>query len=203
MKNINHKNTVIFWLLLLPAFVKADSPLTSTPFHDAYIDEDIVLKAEQTNVMTKDFAEFLHSKIYATDLKAALINAIGWNLNGMNNSEEYCRIIFNKKTDELKLEDLSSEDLFVIGYLKAMENYFEPEKAEKYLREARKRMKKSFTVAVIYALFKSQIAMENDFCRVWKIVDKVFRNKNLKQDMRESAKKIIYDYIVVYKEYCN
>ena len=50
----------------------SDSPLTSTEFHEAYIDIDEILKAEQTKVMTKELADFLHSKMNTIDLKAAL-----------------------------------------------------------------------------------------------------------------------------------
>lgn len=181
----------------------SDSPLTSTVFHDAYIDVDEVLIAEQTNVMTPEFADFLHSKIYTIDLKAALINALGWDFKTHGNTEKYCRYIFNKSPDSLDFDELGSEDLFVVGYLNAMENYHHPSGSLKYLKKARKELKKSFTVNVIYSLVQAQTAMEKDFCKVWKIYDKVYKNKNLNQDMRLSASKIIYDYMYLYKNYCN
>ncbi len=44
--------------------------------------------------------------------------------------------------------------------------------------------------------------MKTDFCKAWKYTNKVFNNKNLKQDMRENGVKIIYDYMILYKNYC-
>jgi hypothetical protein len=44
--------------------------------------------------------------------------------------------------------------------------------------------------------------MEKDFCKVWKYANKVFSNNDLEMDMREDAGKIIYDYMILYKEYC-
>lgn len=180
----------------------SDSPLTSTVFHEAYIDIDEILTAEQTNEMTKELAEYLHSKMNTIDLKAALINALGWENVTAGNAEKYCRFIFNKTPDKLDLQDLGSEDLFVMGYLTAMENYHHPSVSLKYLKKARKDLKMSFTVNVIYSLVQAQIAMEKDFCKAWKYYVKVYNNKNLNQDMRQSALKIIYDYMYLYKSYC-
>lgn len=190
-------------VLISPVRVSyADSPLTSTPFHDAYLDIDEVLKAEQTGEITVELSEFLHSRLHSIDKKAALINALGWDLNAKGNTEKYCRQIFGKSPSEIDISDTAAEDLFVIGYLYAMENYHNPEKSLVYLKESSKQLKSSFTAGMIYALVRSQIAMSRDFCKVWKYSDKIFNNKKLNKDMRQSGVKIIYDYMVLYKDYC-
>jgi len=180
----------------------ADSPLTSTPFHEAYLNIDEVLKAEQTGELSGELAEFLHSRLNSIDKKAAVINAFGWDINVKGNAEKYCIKIFGKSLTEIDINDTAAEDLFVIGYLNAMENYHNPEKSFVFLKESLKQLKSSFTARMIYALVRSQIAMNTDFCKVWKYSDKIFSNKELNSDMTQSGVKIIYDYMVLYKDYC-
>ncbi|MBV6479364.1 MAG: hypothetical protein HGGPFJEG_02135 [Ignavibacteria bacterium] len=151
--------------------------------------------------MSPEFADFLHSRINAIDLKAALINALGWE-KVSGNTEKYCMYIFNKTPDELDIDELGAEDLFVIGYLSAMENYHNPNESLEFLKKAKKKLSKSYTVNIIYSLVKSQIAMEKDFCSVWKIYNKVDNNKKLNHDMRLYAEKIILDYMYLYKDFC-
>ncbi|MCF6157509.1 MAG: hypothetical protein E3K32_02820 [wastewater metagenome] len=70
------------------------------------------------------------------------------------------------------------------------------------LEESHKMMKDSLTVSVILALTKAQMFIETDWCEVWKLVEGVFENKELKQDLRPEAKKIILNYMILYREYC-
>ncbi|MEO6695394.1 MAG: hypothetical protein ABIY50_11040 [Ignavibacteria bacterium] len=191
---------VILLFIISPRFILADSPLTSTPFHDDYTDVDIVLKAEQLNIMDKEIADYLNNESNPIDVKAAVINALGWEAGG--NFERYCQFAFDRLITEADLSDLNKSDAFTIGYLLAMENYLDPDKAVVFLKKARELDKKSFTVNIIYNLVRAQIAMEKDFCKVWKYSNKVFENKSLKDDMRSGAKKIIYDYVFLYKNYC-
>jgi len=67
---------------------------------------------------------------------------------------------------------------------------------------ARNKNPESFTVAVVLMLAKAQKGMDSGFCGVWKLASEVFSDRNLKQDMRPDAKKIIYDYMVLYKSDC-
>ncbi|MDZ4713809.1 MAG: hypothetical protein SGI89_15990 [bacterium] len=193
---------LLIFLCFPPFTIKADSPLTSTPFHDAYTDVDIVLKAEQLGVMNSEFAEYLHNESNPVEVKAALINALGWDFNGKLNSEIYCNEIHKRAIDRSDISGLNTNELFVIGYLKAMDNYLDPKTSLSFLKQARKKNDESYTVAIIEALVKAQIAMEKDFCKVWKYGNKVFSNKDLDKDMRSAGIKIIYDYIAIYKNDC-
>lgn len=194
-------------LLILLFFIspdpgKADSPLTSTPFHEKYNDIDIVLTAEQTGIMNQEFADYLHDGSNPADIKAALINALGWSTDGKSNAEIYNTLIHKRQINGDDISDLNSNELFVIGYLTAMDDYFNAAKSLPFLKQARRMKPDSYTYCIIEALAKAQAAMEKDFCKAWKYTSKVFSNKNLKQDMREDAGKIIYDYMIIYKEYC-
>lgn len=147
--------------------------------------------------MNSEFAIFLHNESVPIDQKAALINALGWDLNGKKNAGLYCSIIFGKQINEEDISSVSAQDNFVIGYLKALDDYFYPYKAIPYLKESQKEMDDSYTVFIILALVRAQNA---DFCSSWKYVNKVFRNKDLEKDLRKDAVKIIYDYMALYKK---
>jgi hypothetical protein len=200
------KRLILLFLLLIiisPLTSRADSPLTSTPFHEKYTDIDIVLKAEQLGIMNQEFADYLHDRSNPDDVKAALINALGWSTDGKSNAEIYNTLIHKKQITEADISALNANELFVIGYLKALDNYFDVSNAILFLRQARIKNSNSFTYSIIEALAKSQKAMEKDFCKVWKYASKVFSNKDLEIEMREDARKMIYDYMVIYKKDCD
>ena len=195
---------LIFKFVIISSLtVRADSPLTSTPFHDKYTDIDIVLKAEQTGVMNQEFADYLHDRSNPIDVKAALINALGWSLEGKSNAEIYNTLIHKRQMTEEDIFKINANELFVIGYLMALDNYFDVSKAILFLKQARIKNSGSYTYSIIEALAKAQKAMEKDFCKVWKYANKVFSNEDLEMDMREDAGKMMYDYMIVYKEYCD
>lgn len=192
----------LFHFIIAAGTVIADSPLTSTPFYKAYMDKEIVLKAEATKIMNKEIAEYLHSGSNPIDVKAAVINAMGWDADGKMNAMIYNTEIYNKQLTEGDIPGMSADELFVIGYLKALDDYNAPEDALPFLNAAQDKMNDSYTVSVIEALIKAQLAMVKDFCKAWKSTNKVFTNKNLNDDMREEAVKIIYDYMILYKKDC-
>lgn len=198
------KHIKIFYLLVtffITAYSsKADSPLTSTNFHTGYLDVDIVVKAKNKGSINQKLAEFLSSNENTIDVKAAVINAIGWDINGTDNAEQYCKIIHKKSMKELDIDKLSADDLFCIGYLQALDDYFRPEKSIPYLEAAQKKNSTSFTINIIYTLAKAQELMDKgDWCKVWEITDKALKDRSLEMDMRESAKKVIVDYMKLYK----
>lgn len=203
-KKLKKKLLILVALLFLTVTsnARADSPLTSTPFYKEYLDNEIVVKAENTKMIDQEIADYLHDTSNPMDIKAAVINALGWDVTGRLNYNIYCGMIHGKLLDESDLNILNPNELFVLGYLKAMDNYFEPKPAVPFLNKAKDDMSNSFTVAMIDALVKGQETMSTDFCNVWKLSEGVFDNASLEKDMRESAKKIIYDYVVIYKNDC-
>lgn len=103
---------------------------------------------------------------------------------------------------QLDTDFLNADEIFCLGYLMAMDNFSHPEDALPILEEAYKTLNNSFTVSMIFALVKSQLFLSMDLCEVWKSVEKVLMNKDLKQDLRTEAKKKVIDYMAGYKEYC-
>lgn len=178
----------------------ADSPLTSTPISDAYKDLDVVVRAQKKGKMTMEFAKFLHDGDNSIDEKAALINAIGWSVDGKNNAELYAKYIFDKKLTELDLPDMNGDDLFCLGYLQALDDYFNPGKSLPYFEESEKKINTSLTVSLIHTLAKAQDIMDGgDWCKIWNMTYQTLNDKSLYRDLREAAIKIIRDYMILYK----
>lgn len=183
----------------------ADSPITATDFYEAYQDVKMVQRAHLEGVMGVEIAEFLSSQENPVDVKAAVINALSWRFEGKNNAElytYYLGLLYHMSVPELDTDFLSADEIFCLGYLIAMDNYFHPENAISLLEEADKLTKDSFAVSIVLALAKAQIAFEKDWCEAWKITERVLKNTDLKQDLRPEAKKIIVDYMILYREYC-
>lgn len=196
---------LLILLFVFPGISRADSPITATDFYEAYKDVKMVQRAHLEGVMGVEIAEYLSSPENPIDHKAAVINALSWRFEGKNNAElytYYLGLLYHMSITELDTDFLSADEIFCLGYLIAMDDYFHPENAIVLLEEAQKMMKDSFTVSMVLALVKAQIAFEQDWCEAWKIIEQVLQNADLKQDLRPEAKKIIVNYMILYREYC-
>jgi hypothetical protein len=159
-----------------------------------------VVKAADRGKVTGEIARFLTSKDNSINEKAAVINAIGWKFEGTKHAEEFCKKVYKKSLKNINIDELDGDALFCIGYLQALDDYFNPDKALPYLEAAQKKNDQSLTVALILALAKAQNIMDKgDWCKMWEITRRVLDDKSLYQDMREGAKKIIRDYMILYK----
>ncbi len=205
------KKTVITTLIVPLLFIvlmssgRADSPITATGFYETYLDVPIVKRAHVEGVMGLEIAEFLSSPENPIDIKAAVINGLSWRIDGKSNAElytYYLALLYHLPLKELDIDVLSADEVFCIGYLSIMDDYFYPEKALPFLEKAQEMAKDSFTVSIVLALAKAQMAFNSDWCEAWKLVENVLKNKDLKQDLRPEAAKMIVDYMMLYKEYC-
>ena len=192
-------------LFLFPTTSYADSPITATDFYEAYMDVKMVKRAHLEGVMGLEIAEFLTSPENPIDVKASVINALSWRFEGKNNAELYAyylALLYHVSITELDTAFLSADEIFCLGYLTVMDDYFHPEYAIQLLEEAHEKNKESFTVSIILALAKAQRAFDSDWCEIWKLTEVVLQNRELKQDLRPEATKRIIDYMILYKEYC-
>ncbi len=194
----------LFHILFGAAELFADSPITSTDFYSAYAEYAIVNKAHESGVMDESIANYLLSDTVAIDVKAAIINALSWSIDGKQNALLFMPYIQKKykTTGDPDMKKLSADDLFCLGYLTIMDNYFKTDKALELLALARKKKPKSYTINIMLALVEGQEAMTTDFCRVFKICEEVRKNYSLTQDMKMDALNIIFGYIADYKAYC-
>ena len=204
------KKTLVLFLLPVLVFVfsrksYADSPITSTDFYEAYMDVKMVERAHLEGVIGLAIAEFLTSPENPIDVKASVINALSWRFEGKNNAELYAyylALLYHVSITELDTAFLSADEIFCLGYLTVMDDYFHPEYAIQLLEEAHEKNKDSFTVSIILAIAKAQKAFDSDWCKIWKLTEEVLQDKELEQDLRPEAMKMIIDYMILYKEYC-
>lgn len=190
----------------------ADSPLTSTPFHEAYMDVPVINR-NVGSVMNRDIYDILRSEEYPIDVKAALVNAMGWNFGGQSNAAVYM-FYFMEDTglDAVMPEDMTGEELLLLAYMVSMDDYFTMSPMDTYGEGvlgmsgvelailAAERLPEDFTVRMISALVLAQEAMGHDWGQVFELCDSVLR-EDLDRNMRREAINIIMDYIGLYYEY--
>ena len=184
----------------------ADSPLTSTDFSKAYNSENIIAVAAAANgELTDELMEFLANKKNKIDLKMAVINKLGWKITGKDNSQKFLEFILKKRkyaNQEVFFKKGKAEDLLSMAYLKALDNYFEVKEASEIAETALRKKSKSRTFNLIAGLIKAQQVMDNDWCEVFQITDRIRQNSKLKTDLKPDAITIIYDYMDIYKDNC-
>jgi uncharacterized protein YdbL (DUF1318 family) len=191
MKKILLIVSILAGLFLFTVPALADSPITSTGFSDAYKDIAIVKEASEQGVVNAEIAAYLSNTKNPIDVKAAVINALTWSIDGKSNAEKYSELIYKKSVSKLKVESLSGDQLFCIGYLKAMDNYMDVATSLKYLKLAEKKISNSLTVSIIRAIVEAQSQLDD----TWKYIKPVVQNSNLKKDMRQDGINIILNYM--------
>lgn len=191
--------TIFFFSL--PSY--ADSPLTSTDFYQSYEEYPIVRKAKKEEKMTLEFAEFLSSKDNPIDVKVALINALGWKFEGKYNTTLYSyhlSLIHGMRASEFELDKLTPDELLTLGYIKALDNYFETQDAERILLKAVSKNPESLTYNLILAITKAQNVNVEAWGLRWKLFENVINNPNFKKDIRQMAIQQMKDYMILYKD---
>lgn len=198
MKKFSVASIIFVMVMLFSLNVYADSPITSTQFYSAYADKDIVMNAHKSGVLDLETAQFLASPDNPIDVKAAVINALGWDIKGKSNADKYANFILKTSVAELTPEQLSGNDSFCIGYLLALDNYFKSEKAEPFLERAKNQIPDSFSVAMVTAVVKAQ-GRTGAIQYFWEEMNRIETDEHVIKDMRPEAVKIIYDYMTLYK----
>lgn len=183
----------------------ADSPLTSTDFAVAYKTESIVKKAQTADgVLNSKLMKYLASN-GPIDMKMAVINTIGWDSNGKNNAELFLAYLKKTKkyTDDADvLAKASGDDLLCLGYLSALDNYFDVTKALEWSTAAVKKNPSSYTFNIINGLIAAQLAFDTSWCALFMAVDNVRQNTGLTMDMKAEAVTIIFEYMDLYATEC-
>lgn len=199
------RQLAILLCLLLPFSAAADSPLTSTPFHQAYMDVKIVTYAKETGKIDKKIAKYLMKKKKPLDVKLAAINAIGWKLAGQQNAQVFADYLGAKRGSLTTLagrENLTPDEAICMAYLIAMDDYFNPGNAMTYVELALSKGGQRYSLNMIAALVQAQIAFDYDWCEVFQIANRVDTNPQIERDMREPACAIIMEYMSLYQGDC-
>ncbi len=197
------KKIFLVVFLLFNVFLFADSPLTSTPFYKAYSEISIIKEARVKGLLNRNMAEYLSSGSVSLDLKAALINALSWDIDGKSNSVFYKYSLclkYGVTLDKFDTSGFNSDEVFCLAYLEAMDNYFHVGRSLILMESAMGSLNKSFTANLIYSLVKAQNMMEDqDWNSLWIMFDNLQSNGSLKRDIRPGAVKIVLEYMVLYK----
>lgn len=207
---------IVIALLLLAETrpVKADSPLTSTGFYKAYTDIPMVRKAEKSDLNDEIF-RFLIDSGNAIDQRAAVVNAMGWNIDGKRDGSRFIAALadrLGKSSRDLKISDLSADQRLLLGYMLAMDDYFtmgpssrtggelETSDALKLVSSAAAEKPSDFTVQIITALVRTQKYLKSQWELIYPEVGRVV-DSNMDRNMRDSAVSIIMEYIGEYRKY--
>ncbi len=198
--------------------LSADSPLTSTDFYTLYREIPEVREARKSRKAAGKVLGYLLGTAPA-DRKAAVINALGWNIRGQKNAVLYITALANRKRvspNDMSYTLMKPAELFVLGYLLAMDDYFtlKPlrsggfgiwrEGAAEILRHAAEREPDNFTFQFILSLVEAQGLMKSSFCSVYGRVDSVIKSfPPSKRNMKPDAVAKVMKYINLYGEDCS
>ena len=204
--------------LSMAAPVIADSPLTSTDIASAYTDISAVVAAQGSATASDEVLAFLLAD-NPLDQKAAAINALGWDVEGQDNGRHFLSGLAATRgvpIDELALKQLSPDNKFVLGYLLAMDDYFEMgplvlgsigvrrASAVELLEQAAFALPQDFTAHYVKGLVVAQKLMyEQSWCAVYTSMGQVMdrfttQNRNMRLEAVASAQ----SYIEGYGDYC-
>lgn len=208
MRTLNTYLLVALVALMGRGNAVADSPLTSTPFADAYQDMAIVKAAIKADgLITRKLMKYLSHPAKPIALKMAVINQLGWSIAGRENGRLYLGFLQRKYgMGNARLEDfgiLQADELLSLSYLTALDHYFDVKVAAMMARKALEKNPTSYTCQIVVALILAQEAFDSDWCKVYQLTDAVRNHSTLKQDLREEAKRIIFDYMDIYSGDCN
>ena len=192
------KLVLVLISLLIFNTTYADSPLTNTDFYYAYQDVLLVKKARQAKgELTNDMLSYLANSNNKLDVKLAIINAIGWNHKGVNNSEKFKQYLNTTKKygNALKIK-ATADELICYAYLKSLDDYFNVVIANEFAELAVKKNPGSFAINMISGLIKVQdLVFTKKYCAAFHQFNQLKNNSKLMMDMRLSSKKHVFEYM--------
>ena len=219
MKIIPYVPAIVCCIVAVAPAALADSPLTSTDFAVAYQDVNIVRYASKYGLDKKVF-QALSDPDVPQDVRAAIVNQIGWSNSPQQNAQLYLDYVARShrtQPSDLTLAMLTPEESMGLGYLLAMDNRFfvatpiggsgEVQQADalSFLNTAAAKAPEDFSVALIRSLVQAhqQFAVgPNNWCAVYETVQSVVDDFPDQRNMRPQAVETIMDYIGIYQEYC-
>ena len=205
MKNNRIILLIAFLMCVSVQQAKADSPLTSTYFASYYYEYPIVGQAETSRGLNAAIMAYLADDNNLLDVKAAVINAIGWNYESTSNASQFWDYLATKHgltSQTLTMSSLNAHELFCYGYLLALDDYFNVDAAITALTLAAEKNTTSYTIALVLAITEAQKAMDYDWCAVWKYTREVLNDTTLKRDIKTAAIQSVVDYMILYKSSC-
>jgi len=183
----------------------SQSPLTNICFYKVYSDFGVVEEAEKAGYMNYNIAQELMNPLLSTDVKAAIINALSFEILGTENAQKfvfYMQLKYRFSSIDSFVDQLSADEIFCLAYLTVMDDYFNPQASFKYFEKALSKNPESFTYNLIYSLVKAQDVFIYDRCKAWKQVELVLNNLNYTGLMLPEAIALITEFMKVYQTDC-
>ena len=188
----------------------ADSPLTSTDLIAGYgsLPE---LKETAGGVLTPELASKLTGDILNRGEKVAIVNALGWVFEGKQNAAIFRDALVSKygptvvQEGRVHVSDLTTDELVVLGYLVALDNYFLPSESVGYLEAAALREPRSLAVAVVRGLVRAQLSGDLGLsgCSIWQAVAApLTRPQRFETDLALVSLRQPKSYMELYRENC-
>lgn len=181
-------------MFAVPSVVHADSPVTSTPIHEAYSDVAMV-QITLDQGLSPAVIQYLSSGDAPLGERAAVVNALYagnvWDERDL--ADQYARAVYGKDASLLKQDELNGVQAFVLGYMQVLDRYMFPDLT--WMNKARADLPESRTVAMVHALAHSQ---RNMGCS-WVNTERVLNDSSLNNDLREQAVDIVVDYMQLYQ----
>jgi hypothetical protein len=148
--------------------------------------------------------EYIYAETNPLEIKLAIINAIGWHVKGLKNSQTFFKYVMNKKNYKTDFGGdytafkwyATRDELVCFSYLKAMDNYFELADAFDIASEAQRKYPESFAVNMIYNLIKAQgLTSFGESCYASKTFSTLKNNPKLTMDMKNEAMPFVFEYM--------
>lgn len=201
--------TPLLVLSLCPLLSRADSPLTSTDFHQAYLQNKWLSKFEDetSRHLTPEHLKILSHRRLPLSLKLAVVNQVGWAFQKPEGNGQIWleHIAGHRKTipslTEHTLSRFSAEELTIYCYLEAMDHYLDDQHLLTLipiLDQAIEKHRQSFGIHLVKSLIVSQTS--DDWGAIWPAYEKVLNDPSLQDQLRPAALKILSDYLVLYKD---
>lgn len=189
-------------LIFITNTSSGDSPLTSTQFSIIYQDIETIKSINKTpGKLSSECCEFLYNPKNPIDIKMALINKIGFSINGSDNFRIFYNFLILNNIDNETIN--SRADLLIsLSYLKAMDNYFDVQDAFTMSKKATELDPKNNTIYIISKLINSQQFINSDWCKVYYTFYPDINNQPTESPLRQEASEIINNYMIRYKKYC-
>lgn len=169
------------------------------------MDVPLVQKAlNSKGKITEEMIEFIYSDVNPLELKLAIINAIGWKVKGLTNSQKFFKYVMNKKNYKTDFGgdytafnwNATADELICYAYMKALDNYFDVSNAFEVADLALKKNPNSFAVNMIYNLIKAQgLTAFGEYCSASKMCNTLKNNPNLTTDMKKEAMPFVFEYM--------
>ena len=212
MQKIFKTIALIFIALVSHLNVYADSPLTSTDFHKAYLDIPIVkAAANNPHKLTEEMMAYLSDDANPLDVRLALVNAVGWCIDGLTTFSDYMIFCINHFPADKERANpqglVTAQDIYknaspqqwaVLVYLKAMSDYANMQHAYGLAEMAMQNPISTESFMLPMALVWCQMKLLlDDWNNIYPSFQYLFGETQVK-DMRPEARKIIMDYMEMY-----